>query len=279
MGSGSGSAPPSDLGSVGDGGEMSGDPGRAPTSSRVTGTSGTGDAGESVNVGGDVNSATSVAGGSSVSGSGGANVNLSGIGDGSATRDAQRSVIDTQHSTDGRHAEAKVNTELGADGRSAVIGGRGEQHADALVGEADVYGTAEDGVESSAGSGTLRGDVRAGGFREAGIKDPEMRVSDARSGAEGEEGKQMGRVQSAEADANRVHGYANDPSGSAKTAGRDAMRSEVHDRAPQAADIEADANVAKQAVQDPATAGEARAEVAVDAEVSAETEGLPKVPK
>jgi hypothetical protein len=61
---------------------------------------------------------------------------------------------------------------------------------------------------------------------------------------------------------------AADPTGSAKSAAADAGMREVNERAPvTVGEAESKVNVASQTVRDPATAGEARVDVEVDAKV------------
>jgi hypothetical protein len=141
-----------------------------------------------------------------------------------------------------------------------------------------VYGTADAKVSGGVGStSTMQAEGRAQVFDSAGVNDPAMTLDEQQAAARSEEGKALGGVRSAETDARKVQGYVADPSGSARTAATDAGQREAIERAPvNPADVQADFNVASQTVADPATAGEARVEVAVDAEVRGTT---PKTPK
>jgi hypothetical protein len=243
---------------------LGGDPG-ASTSSNIVG--GTTDP-DQVNVGVDVSGAAS-SGQSAGEWSGSADIE--GGSNSSVVRDTSRSVGDTQHKTDVSHVEAKMKTEMGNDPSSAMRGGTQEQHVMGLAREGDVYGKAEAQVGTGANEANLRSEARAQAFAEAGVSDPQQDLAKREGEIRGEAGKREGQYHQAEGKVEQGKAYAADPTGSAKTAAADAATSEARDQLRERVpvdpnQVQADVNVASRVVADPATAGEAKVEVAVDAE-------------
>jgi hypothetical protein len=283
-----------DLGSVGSAGSAGsvGSPGGASIGSDVQGgrlagagganVSGSLDvsagAGGSSDVQRDLGKASSI-GATSSSPGGGAGLDVNaGAG---ATRDVERGATDAQHAGRSMHVEAAVNRELGADARSAVRGGTGEQHVMAGARQVDVGTQARGELDVEARASARATDaVREGAVEGSGYRDPESELGRAERGEFHARDQQMGRVRQAEATSREARGVANDPTGAASTAVSNAGMQEVNERAPvSAADVKADVNVASQTVRDPSAAGQARVDVAVDAEVREHTSGLPKPDK
>ena len=81
-------------------------------------------------------------------------------------------------------------------------------------------------------------------------------------------GEAQARVDHATSVSGEAQATAADPSGTAKSAATDAGVREARERAPVSPDeVRADVDVASEAVHNPAGAGEAQAEIAIDAEV------------
>jgi hypothetical protein len=206
--------------------------------------------------------------GSSISGSTGTS-NVTGSAsmnvDASGTRDLESSTYDAQHAADPSHVDAGMNQTLGADGRAAISGGTGEQHVMAGAREADAQMHVERNVDVEGRAQTeATNSARSGVQDEIGLNDPNAAAGRAQSAGY----KASGQVQAGQTTVASGQAVVADPTGSAKSAAADAGMREVNERAPLTpADAQAKVNVASPTVRDPATAGEARVDVEVDAKV------------
>jgi hypothetical protein len=205
-------------------------------------------------------SISSSSGTSNVTGSASMNVDAT-----SGTRDLESSTYDAQHAADSSHVEASMNQTLGADGRSAISGGTGEQHVMAGARDADAQMHVESNLDIEGRAQTEATDsARNGVQEEIGLNDPNAAAGRAQSAGY----KASAQVQTGQATVATGEAVVADPTGSAKSAAADAGMREVNERAPVTpGDAQAQVNVASQTVRDPATAGEARVDVEVDAEV------------
>jgi hypothetical protein len=188
------------------------------------------------------------------------------------TGDAERGVRDSQHKAGGVHGEAGFYEAVGPDGKAAVKGGAvgtGEGHVDSELYEHDMSREGKHAmkVEGLEGRASAEGAVDAAEYG-SGYRDPTEEAARAEQLELNERDRQLGRMGHAQDTKAGATAAVNDPSGTAKGAATDAGMQEARERAPiNPADARAKVNTATDVVHDPASAGEAHAEVEVDAKV------------
>jgi hypothetical protein len=101
----------------------------------------------------------------------------------------------------------------------------------------------------------------------SGYRDPTTDVGHAHQLEVEQRARAMGRVDQATDASARAEVAIDHPTGAATSAARTAGMEEAERRAPGAAHVKADVDVAAETIEHPASAGEARVEVAVDGEV------------
>jgi hypothetical protein len=254
---------PSGFAPGGDGPRISPDSGAAPNPSGIMGE------GRGVETSSAVSDPNQFSRGSAISGSTGPS-NMSGsasmnVDATSGTRDLERGTIDGQHAADSSHVEAGMNRGLGADGRSAVSGGTGEQHVMAGVrsaeGTADVSGNFD--LEGRAQTDATTA-AQNGVQDEVGLNDPNTAASRAQSAGY----KASGTVNTGQATVASGQAVAADPTGSAKSAVADAGMRKVENESPISPDAaQGQVSTVSQTIRDPGAAGAAKVDVEVDAKV------------
>jgi hypothetical protein len=249
---------------------------QAPSGSQVGGAA---SAGSRVDVGANVGGAAGVAGG----GGGARSVQSGGFSDSAdvdvdvprgseLTGGAERSVGDSRHQVAGGQGEAGFYDAVGPDGKSAVKGGAvatGEGHVESGLYDHDMSREGKHAmhVEGLQGRASAEGSVSAAAG-ETGYRNPTEEAARADQLELNERDRALGRLDHAQDQKASATAAVGDPSGTAKGAATDAGMSEARERSPiDPGEARANVSTASDVVRDPASAGEAHAEVEVDAKV------------
>jgi hypothetical protein len=167
--------------------------------------------------------------------------------------------------------EAGFYDAVGPDGKSAVRGGAvgtGEGHVDSAMYDHDVSRDGKHAMKSEGlqGRASVEGSIDNAAY-DSGYRDPTEEAARAEQLELNERDRHLGSVSDAQDKKAEASAAVRDPSGTAKGAATDAGIREARERAPNVGDARANVNSANDAIRDPAGAGEAHAEVEVDAKI------------
>jgi hypothetical protein len=266
-------------GAPGVGGDIAGTASAGNLGGDIAGTASVdGDIGGGIGASGDVGSgvdtmqSAAVGGGVAGSAGGGVSSNLDVSQGSKVTRDATGTVGDAQMQTFGTNAEAGFYNEVGHEGQVAVQGGgvgMGEGHVDSAMYEHDVE---RQGKHAAHVEGLEQRDAMSASGEAAvevsGYKNPSGELERANNLEADQRDRTLGRIDHASDVSGEAQATIADPTGAATGAATEVGMREAQERAPVSpSGVRGEVHAATDVVRDPAAAGGAEVEVAVDAEV------------